>query len=176
MSFQWIQTFTGKQFFFDKIRPSSIYIEDIAHSLSQICRFAGACRQFYSVAEHSVRVVEYLRAQSGPRSVLAWGLIHDFPEAYIGDIPGPFKHIIPGIDELEGSILTVIAAKFDLQGPMPDIVKTADRILLSTECRDLMLRPPAKWTNMPLPLKGVIKPWSPETAKERLLDLYDELI
>ena len=52
----WLQTFTGKKI--DLINPTRemVDIEDIAHSLSMICRYNGHCRDFYSVAEHSVMV------------------------------------------------------------------------------------------------------------------------
>src|ERR1700693_75116 len=50
----WIQTFTGRQFWPLDPRPEEVCIEDIAHGLSNECRFAGQCRSFYSVAQHSV--------------------------------------------------------------------------------------------------------------------------
>ena len=42
--------------YFDLQDPSASRFEvtDIAHALSNICRFTGHTRQFYSVAEHSV--------------------------------------------------------------------------------------------------------------------------
>ena len=56
----WIQTFTGKKFSPLEPRREDIDILDIAHSRSMQCRFNGHCRQFYSVAEHSVRVARIL--------------------------------------------------------------------------------------------------------------------
>ena len=52
----WIQTFTGRQFWPLDPHVDEIYIEDIAHSLSMQCRFTGHSLRFYSVAEHSVLV------------------------------------------------------------------------------------------------------------------------
>lgn len=50
----WIQTFTGRQFWPLDPQPDHIDIADIAHALAHDCRFGGHCRRFYSVAEHSV--------------------------------------------------------------------------------------------------------------------------
>ena len=49
-----ITTFSGVLFWPLLPNPDDIRIADIAHALSQQCRFAGHTRTFYSVAEHSV--------------------------------------------------------------------------------------------------------------------------
>ncbi|ECI7676527.1 5'-deoxynucleotidase, partial [Escherichia coli] len=51
MSF--IKTFSGKHFYYDRINKDDIDINDIAVSLSNICRFAGHLSHFYSVAQHA---------------------------------------------------------------------------------------------------------------------------
>jgi len=47
----WFQTFTGKAFWILDPRPEEIEIEDIAHALSNICRFGGHVREFYCPTE-----------------------------------------------------------------------------------------------------------------------------
>ena len=42
-----IMTFTGKRFYYLDIKPDDICIEDIAHALSNTCRYNGHCKQFY---------------------------------------------------------------------------------------------------------------------------------
>lgn len=56
----WMQVYSGKQFWPLDPRPEEIEIEDIAHSLANMCRFAGHSEKFYSVADHSHRVAEYV--------------------------------------------------------------------------------------------------------------------
>lgn len=74
-------------------------IADIAHSLSMLCRFNGHCNRFFSVAEHSImvaRIMEY-EELGDPRE----GLLHDAVEAYLSDVPAPFKSSLPDWRALE---------------------------------------------------------------------------
>ena len=61
--------------YFDLQDPSASRFEvtDIAHALSNICRFTGHTRQFYSVAEHSV-LCSYLV----PHEDRMIALMHDY--------------------------------------------------------------------------------------------------
>lgn len=120
--------------------PEQIRIEDIAHSLSNQCRFTGHTREFYSVAQHSV-LVSYL---CDPKDAL-WGLLHDASEAYLSDIASPIKQFSDmgsAYKEVERGLMTAIALAFQL--PMSYTlslsVGTADYKALRIEMRDLMPR------------------------------------
>jgi len=67
----WIATASGRKMFPLDPRAEDIAIEDIAKALSQLCRFTGHCRSFYSVAEHCLRVSH----ACDPADAL-WGLLH----------------------------------------------------------------------------------------------------
>ena len=56
MTKHWIQTHSGLAFDLLDPKPDQINIHDIANALSKLCRFTGHVKQFYSVAEHSIRV------------------------------------------------------------------------------------------------------------------------
>ena len=86
----WMQTHSGIQFWPLDPRPEDILIEDIAHALSNQCRFAGHCCFHYSVAQHSVLVSENVPAQDA-----MWGLLHDAGEAYLVDLPRLRSSTIP---------------------------------------------------------------------------------
>lgn len=86
-----LMTFTGKRVDLARINFDDICLKDIAHHLSLICRFGGACRVHYSVAQHSLLVAQLLVARRR-RDLAMWGLLHDAPEAYYGDIVTPLKY------------------------------------------------------------------------------------
>jgi hypothetical protein len=87
-----IQTLSGRRVNPFDASPADIDPADIAQALSNLCRFGGHSRAFYSVAQHSV-IVSDLLADTGaaPDAVLA-ALLHDAAEAYLGDLPHPLKH------------------------------------------------------------------------------------
>ena len=93
MKTDWIQTYTGKKFFPLKPNPADICIEDIAHSLSMQCRFAGHSKQFYSVAQHCNAMVNCWFPHPEQRELAKYALLHDASEAYLTDIPRPLKHL-----------------------------------------------------------------------------------
>lgn len=131
----YVHTFTGKHFNPLDPDPAMIDIRDIAHALSMQCRFIGMVREFYSVAEHSVRV----SYACDPHDALA-GLLHDAPEAYLHDLASPIKNA-PGMEtyrEAERFLVAMIYHRFGLPHIAPPAsVHRADRTLLNTEARDL---------------------------------------
>lgn len=115
--------------------PADIHIEDIAHALSNQCRFSGHVKKFYSVAEHSIKV-----SHAVPKEDALWGLLHDASEAYLVDVPSPIKNDLFGKQyrEVEDMLMSVICEKYGLDPEMPASVKAADNSLLRTEVRDLL--------------------------------------
>jgi len=166
----WIQTYSGLRF--RPLHPdaAAIRVEDIAHALSLLCRFNGHCREFYSVAEHSVRVSRIL-----PPEASLTGLLHDAAEAYLSDLPRPFKRWLPAFEEAEDRILKVILDHYGQPWPLPDEVMRADDILLATEMRDLMGEPPAPWDLRQAPLAERIEPLGPTEAERAFLERFEEL-
>lgn len=165
-----IVTYTGR--IFRPLAPEAdkLNIMDIAHALSNNCRFTGHVRQFYSVAEHSVRVSEIL-----PPRLKLWGLLHDASEAYLSDIARPVK-LTPTFGvvykEIEAGLMEVVAEAFKLPLPEPPAVKRADNILLAAEQRDLMPRFRRHGGAEQYP--EIIDPWTPDFAKEMFLKRYEE--
>lgn len=130
----WQQTRSGKRFYPLNPRSEDIDIVDIAWHLSLLCRFTGAVKYMYSVAQHSVLVSYYT-----PPQYALEGLLHDGAEAYLNDIARPIKHNdkLAGYCEIEDIVSAAIARKYNLQYPFPKEVKYWDDRVLVNEKRDL---------------------------------------
>ena len=136
----WIETASGKRFSFLEPDPDSIDIHDIAYALSNLCRYTGHCRSFYSVAEHSVYVASLL-----PSDLRLSGLLHDAAEAYLGDVNSPLKRLLPDFKKIEHGVEEAIAKKFNLPYPFAAGVKHADLQQLRTEAHHLLPSKGEEW-------------------------------
>lgn len=160
--------------------PAQIEIGDIAHGLSNICRFAGQCREFYSVAQHSVLVSLALEKEPGATvEDLRWGLLHDAAEAYTGDIPSPVKRLLNAFDEIEAAILWAVASRFKLSPESPPaIVLEVDRAALDIEIPALMPSKSSRWCGERARFgawPSVLRPQRPETARNLFMQRAADL-
>lgn len=123
-----IRTYSG--FYIDPLNPNpdAINIQDIAHALTNQCRFAGHTQRRFSVAQHSIMV-----ADSVPDKHKLAALLHDASEAYLLDIPTPVKAQLSGYMEAEERLMQVIAKKFGFTYPLHMSIKEADKNALEWE-------------------------------------------
>jgi uncharacterized protein len=169
-----IQTASGKFAFPLDPYPEMLDINDIGLALSNQCRFSGHVKQFYSVAEHSVRVSNYVHSIGGSPMEVFWGLMHDASEAYLVDLARPIKQdpsFAEGYRNAEERLMAVICERFGLPAEMPEIVHLADQVLLSTEQRDLM--PPGEVWYPEVPrIAETIVPMRPEVAHAQFMTCF----
>jgi uncharacterized protein len=112
-----------------------VCIKDIAHALSNQCRFGGHLPCFYSVAQHSLNC-SYLIED---KRLKLEALLHDASEAYLLDIPSPIKKGLSNYKEIEEGLMKVIFEKFGLTYPIHEKVKRVDETMLQLEWNCLML-------------------------------------
>jgi uncharacterized protein len=156
-----IRTYTGK--FVDpfNLRPEDIDIDDIAHALSNQCRFAGHTTHFYSVGQHSLNVMSRLE---WPLKI--YGLLHDAAEAYLIDLPTPIKDQLPEYREAEHRAMLVIAEALMLEPELfqhPE-VKAADKAELEREWNEVVL----EWKNTgrhPYHVERIFNSWVIELTR-----------
>ena len=137
----WIETYTGKQFWPLNPNPADVCIEDIAHALSLVCRYTGHSRFFYSVAQHSILCAQLAEYYEMGKRMQLLALLHDASEAYIADIAKPLKPFIVGYKDMERGIQRAVFEGLGIEPPTQDEeweIKGLDRISLVIEARQLM--------------------------------------
>lgn len=134
----WMQVYTGGQFWPLDPRAEDVHIEDIAHALSMICRYQGHTSRFYSVAEHCLLVAQAMATYGAHNDLILRALLHDAAEAYICDVVRPLKRCLAGYAEAEERIEQVIWERFGLPLYEVGLVKTIDNLILYDEAKALM--------------------------------------
>lgn len=173
---KWITTYTNKEVSLDDLRPEDFDIEDVAHALSLTCRFGGHSKEFYSVSQHSCYCADLV-----PDSIKLKALLHDAHEAYVTDVPWPFKEWISGIEEAQDAIDEVMLPKWGLDVGKPGWLKKIDIEVGLAEAKVLMpegsyrsfipYREGYRPTDIPLKSEGC---WRPDMAEARFLKLFED--
>lgn len=169
-----IFTYSGKKIVVKEFKVEDISIIDIAHSLSNLCRFTGHVKDYYSVAQHSVLVADHLETLEQKRT----GLLHDATEAYLNDLSSPIKACFKmgEYKEMEDFYHGVINERFNLE-PICPRIKQADLEALFTEKRDVLLHPNSEWGwgDEITRWDDKIVPLGPKQAKILFLKRFSEL-
>lgn len=127
-----IEMSSGKLFHFNN---PEFDLHDIVYALSGIPRFGARASWDYSVADHVVLVARIcLRLGGDPRE----GLVHDFPEAFLLDMPTPIKKLMPDYEKLEKRLAKQLHAWAGLPSKLSDITKKADCLALFLEADSMM--------------------------------------
>lgn len=168
-----IQTYLNHKFSYVDINSNHIDIYDIAHALSNLCRFAGHTQVFYSVAEHSYWMSRMVRGELKKEA-----LLHDAAEAYLVDIPSPLKKMLPDFKVIEDKVDKKIAEVFGISYPHHPDIKKADYRMLQTERYNIMSPNYELWEDM----KGIQRyhqheigsnmGMEPKIAEERFLEQW----
>jgi len=147
---------------------AGITLNAMAHGLGKIDRWAGALEVPFSVAQHSVLVMEIFKKLNPLHTREAiYALLHDGHEYLIGDIITPAVRLINLYDDLAEARLTMIKHEldrairmaFDIPAPVDVILEwiaDADMIAADFEWRALM------------PAANGPSPYAEATAKARL--------
>lgn len=170
----WIRTYSGARYYPAAPRPEDVRIVDIAHHLSMLCRFTGAVRRFYSVAEHSVLVSRMVHPDLAFQA-----LMHDATEAYINDIASPLKRswLMWGYRRIERRNWLAIAKWFRLPENLHPDVHAADRAALDAEEAALMYCDPwaADTPQQAILTSAEVRCLAPEIAERAFLDRFYDL-
>lgn len=160
---------SGAYFDFEDPEASEFTIHDIAHGLSNLCRFTGQCHTFYSVAEHS-----YHASRIVPEGFAFQALMHDAAEAFIGDVAKPLKTLLPDYAVIEKRVEKAVLARFGLSPEMSVHVKDADLAMLHLEKIDALGCATDIWPEIegrhPAPVQ--LHFWTPKEARIMFLERF----
>lgn len=137
----YVTTYSGKKIFIDNPDEDQILLKDIYHQTAMKCRFGGAVKDFYSVAQHSVYCFWAAQKMEVNLPTQAAILLHDANEAAYPDVQRPIKMFLPEWKNVEDPLENAIYEKYI--GPYQEFVdwdalKKIDNILLVLEGRELL--------------------------------------
>jgi hypothetical protein len=167
----WSLTYSGKRIY---LHPSFMVrneydIEDVAHHLSLLNRWAGATSEPMNVAQHSCIVSDLMGGSIE-------GLMHDAQEYMWHDITRPFKSIMPDYKDIEDAAQASMARYFGYVNPskLPD-VHHYDDMALAQEMRDICV-PFETMYVFPKPPEEKLVPWDWKRSKGEFLDRWRMLV
>ena len=180
---QYIEMPSGRKF---SMAEPEFYLPDLVYAIARQPRWNGTSKRPIYVAEHLVHVSHLIIEEGGDPFE---GLCHDLHEAILGDVPGPWKALLPDFCKLEAYLwrkmvesmeeqLWVREHGLDPEGVSPEC-KRADWHSLMIEGYETMPTGGKDWfrpegvdrTVADLPLHY----WSSEEAEERFHQRWDEL-
>lgn len=170
-----ITTYTGVHFYPIAPDAAKIHIEDIAHALSLICRGNGHVRSFFSVGQHCINCALEATARGCSDRLSLACLLHDASEAYMSDVPRPFKKYLREYIEMENRLLDMIYVKYlgsVLTEEEQRILKQIDDDLLYFDLRDL-LNEPVDEPEPEMKIKISYEVRSFEDVERQYLELFD---
>lgn len=145
----WAQTYVGDKFDYVNTTEEMIHAQDIARALGSRGRYLGMTKEHYSVAEHCIILADHAMKETDDVEVALWALLHDAPEAYLPDLPRPFRsmpEVKEVFDPIHDRFMQLIARKFELKGEMPEWVPTHDALILHDEAQQVFpTRPIDDW-------------------------------
>ena len=187
----WINTASGRRFYYDDVRGEDFHIPDIAAALSRNCRYNGQLKdgpeledEIYSIAQHSVYVYWLLEQDPVcPRKALPWALLHDAPEAYYTDMTSPQKEMSPEYraaeEYAEGRFRPTHGIPYDEE--VVRWVKYADIQVLWMESQVMCAIGSDQWSNPGMPVMTIQELdlefyfWRPKKARMEYLKAYAEI-
>jgi 5'-deoxynucleotidase YfbR-like HD superfamily hydrolase len=171
----YITTHTGLSVDPLDLRPEDVNLADIAHHLALQCRWSGAVKFHYSVAQHA-----YHASYLVPKDQAYNALHHDDPEAWLQDMAKPLKNhetLGQAYRGVEKRIERMLRDAFGIRFPVSPEVKEADLLMLCAEA-DQLVHGRKHWTYYrELPAADIeIQKWTPEKAERMWLKRHHQLV
>lgn len=174
----YIQVNSGRHFYVLDPQPEDITINDIAHSLANICRFTGHANRFYGVGEHSILCARIARKLGYSTLQQLYCLLHDASESVMNDLARPVKQNIPQYKEIEDNVMDVMWKVAGLPNPTVEdykVVKLMDNTLLINEMEQLMNRTYEEGLEYVQTFVDLSVGYNAGESKTPFIDMYNKL-
>lgn len=116
------------------LAEEDIWIQDAIIALPNICRYSGRIHKFYSVAQHAVELSKYL-VSIGKDYLVPLALLHDAPEAYIGDVIWPIKARFPEFLKFEDELSALFYSKYKVDESLAEEFDYYDKNIVVSEMK-----------------------------------------
>lgn len=139
----YITTATGNKFYINEPSAQDFSVEDIAHALSNLCRFTGHTPRFYSVGEHSLHCLDIAISLGASPLRCLYALLHDASEAVMNDLSRPVKQNVPDYKKLEDIMSDIMWEVAGIPSPTKEdyeFVKKIDNTMIILELEQVMNR------------------------------------
>lgn len=168
------ETYTGRAFWPLKPNTADVSIIDIAHHLSNQCRYSGAPKWLYSTAQHCCLLYDYVKnVVKGDALACLQILIHDAAEAYLVDMPRPIKQYMPEFRLWDHRIQMCVRSWAGIGDvPIPPWQDELDSRIIVDERAQVLSDSDNVWGHDLEPLGVIIEPWTPVRAEQEFLLRY----
>lgn len=143
-------------------------LEELIPSLAKLCRYTGHVNRFYSVAEHTVHLINAV-----PANLKRAAALHDLNEPLTNDLPHPFKAALPEYVAFEKCVQWHIFRQFDEPWTNMELVTPYDRRICADEMAQLF-DPPYIIPGME-PLGVTVCGWEWREAEENLRNAFKSI-
>jgi hypothetical protein len=110
-----VVTASGKEIRYDDPDAQVVDMEDVFSSLEGIRRFRGLAP--WSVLQHSLLVALLVEKNSPSKLAVAYGMIHDYHEAYTGDLMFSWMSIQQEVQRAKRGFDRAVYKRLGLRGP-----------------------------------------------------------
>lgn len=139
--------------------------EELLKPLAKLCRYSGQVNNFYTVAEHTVHLINAV-----PMHLKRAVALHDLNEGLTNDLPRPFKQRLPDFVRFEKAVQQRIFQMFDEPWENMEAIAEWDFNICADEMAQLFDEPYVLEGAVPLGIK--IECWDWRTAETKLRNSF----
>ncbi|WP_454287282.1 hypothetical protein [Rhizobium arsenicireducens] len=140
-------------------------INDLVKPLPKLCRYSGQPDCHYSVAEHTVHLINIV-----PAGLKRAAALHDLNEGLTNDLPHPFKAALPDFVKFEKMVQRQIFTWFEEPWENMVLLEDWDRRICADEMLQIFPAPYVLEGREPFGIK--VEGWEWREAEEKIRNAF----